>query len=182
MIGELCFNFAGKWWPAYRLDLSGNLIRCSATGPAAGLIPFATTMVTSADDIECPRPWTLTPEKVLERLASVEKHFDEVRSAYPDLQISKANVPFVPHVGRTEDDAAILEALNMYPALGSEEAATLSEALRDSGVFPIPAIEVFSDAIHEVVNGGISVPPLRQVAVGWMSCIKIYRKALVQSA
>lgn len=182
MIGELCFSFAGEWWPAYRLDLSGNLIRCSASGPAAGLIPFATALVTSATEIECPKPWTLTPDSVLERLLSVEKHFAGARTAYPDLQITRATVPFVPHVDRIEDDTAILEALDMYPTLSIEEADTLGGALRDSGVFPIPVIEVFSEAIHEVVQGGMSIPPLRQVAVGWMSSIKIYRKALVQSA
>lgn len=182
MIGELSFLHGDEWYPAYRLDAAGNLIRCAAHGVADSLIPFAVELVSPASELAGPKPWTITLEAVTERLRFAAQANPGVLAAYPELALAQGEYPFVAHVIAADEDLTIMEAIDMYPGIQGDEASTVKALLAENGVFPIPAVSRFCDTIHEVAGAGICVPPIREVAAGWMSSTRVYRKALVQSA
>jgi len=182
MIGELTFQDATCSKPAYCIDLVGNLVRCSSAGPEQGLIPFAIELASSADELACPYPWTLTTDAVLERIALVSESQASTRDAYPHNKLKTAAYPFVPHIEVTEDEQLILRAIELFPTLTGVNATAVREQLEVSGVFMIPSVDVFSPNIHEAAGDGLTVPPIKTVTAGWMSSMKVYRKALVRSA
>ncbi|MBM5458776.1 hypothetical protein H8F21_14505 [Pseudomonas sp. P66] len=182
MIGELTFQWAGTPRPAYCLDLAGNLIRCAAAGPEKGLVAFGVELVSSASELACPYPWTLDTEALLLRLALVAESQSSVSAAYPGLQLQKAPYPFVPHLAVTEDEQLIMKAIELFPTLSGANSVAVREQLEANGVFMIPEVDIFSPGIHETAGDGLTVPPVKTMAVGWMSSMKVYRKSLVRSA
>jgi len=182
MIGELTFQDATCSKPAYCIDLLGNLVRCSSAGPEQGLIPFAIELASAADELACPFPWTLTIDAVVERIALVSETQASTRAAYPRSKLETSAYPFVPHIEVTEDEQLILKAIELFPTLTGENAIAVREQLEAIGVFMIPAVDVFSPTIHEAAGDGLTVPPIKTVTAGWMSSMKVYRKALVRSA
>lgn len=182
MIGELMFQHDGHTYPAYQLDALGNLIRCNGSGPKGGLVPFGIELVSSAAELASPNPWTLTLQKVLERIAFVAPARSDTVEAYPGLQLAQAEYPFVPHLPVIEDEGLILQAIEIFPSLSGDDSLTILEQLGANGVFPIPRTATFFDELHEAAGEGVCIPPIKCVTAGWMSSMKVYRKALVRSA
>lgn len=182
MIGTIFFVSSARNRPAYCLDVLGNLIRCNPSGPTEGLVPCGVELVSSASELISPYPWTITVEAVIERLEFVAGCRPEVRDAYPGLALPVLRYPFVPHIVVSEPDDLVMQAIEILPTLSGGDAITVREQLEASGVFQIPATETFNELIHEVTGEGLSVPPIRYVAAGWMSSMKVFRKALVRSA
>lgn len=182
MIGEVFFDHHGVSRPAYVLDCLGNLIRCSARGDADALIPFAVELVTAASEILAPFPWTVTIKAVLSRVEFVAHAHPKLRSAYPGLSIIQSPWPFVLHIGLIEDESLVWQAIDAFPTLPDSQAKVLSDKLAENGIFQIPALPNMNDALHEAAGDGICVAPIAYVAPGWMSSMKIYRRALVRSS
>lgn len=182
MIGQLFFVAESKPQPAYKMDLLGNLIHCTAAGPKEGLVPYGVEVVSSAVELAFPYPWTITIEAVLERIRLVAQSHPETTEAYPGMKLTRAQYPFVVHVELAESEDLVMQAIEILPNLTGEDATAVREQLEAAGVFEIPATETFSDLIHEAAGEGLCVPPIKYVAAGWMSSMKVYRKALVRSA
>ena len=182
MIGDLYFSFNGIRYPAYVLDCLGNLVRCSGEGASDALIPFSIELVSKTADLRNPFPWTITIEKVVSRLEFVAEALPQVSSLYPNGNLQQADHPFVISVALKETLAVVDEAISLFPNLPSEQAAMLRDKLAENGVFKIPFCSTFNPNIHEAVGDGIFVPPIVYVSTGWMSNMKVYRKALVRSA
>ncbi|MCK1788918.1 hypothetical protein [Pseudomonas violetae] len=182
MIGELMFQQDGRTYPAYQLDALGNLIRCDGSGPSGGLVPFGIELVSSASEVASPNPWTLTPAKVLERIAFVAPARGDTLEAYPGLQLAQAKFPFVPHLPVIEDEALILQAIEIFPSLSGDDSLAILEQLGANGIFPIPKTATFCAEIHEAAGEGMCIPPIKCLTAGWMSSMKVYRRSLVRSA
>lgn len=182
MIGDLFFSSNGRSHPAYVLDCLGNLVRCSGEGEADALIPFAVELVSRAEDLEHPFPWTITIEELVSRLKFVAEALPQVSSLYPAGKLQQAEHPYVSAVALKEDLTVVDEAIGFFPSLPAEQAALLREKLAENGVFEIPYCSTFNANIHEAVGDGIFVPPISYVSAGWMSNMKVYRKALIRSA
>lgn len=182
MIGELFFSANGAPQPAYVLDCLGNLVRCSAEGTSDALIPFSVELVSSAADLRNPYPWTITIEEVVSRLDFVAEALSQISSLYPSRQLQQAEHPFVSPGALKEDIGVVDEAIRIFPNLPAEQATLLRDKLAENGIFEIPYCSTFNANIHEAVGDGIFVPPIAYVSAGWMSNIKIYRKAMIRSA
>lgn len=182
MIGELMFQQDEHTYPAYQLDALGNLIRCNGSGPRGGLVPFGIELVSSASEMASPNPWTLTVEKVLERIAFVASARRDTVELYPGLQLAQSKFPFVPHLPVIEDEDLILQAIEIFPSLSDEDALAILEQLGANGIFPIPRTATFFNELHEAAGEGMCIPPIKCVTAGWMSSMKVYRRALVRSA
>jgi hypothetical protein len=182
MIGELYFTSNGSARPAYLLDCLGNLVRCSAEGNPDSLIPFAVSMVASASDLSHPYPWTDTVEKIVSRLEFVADALPQISSLYPANKLQKSEYPFVQPKEPDESSAVIEEAIGCFPDLSSDQAAIMRGMLAENGVFEIAYSQTFNANIHEATGDGICVAPIAYVSTGWMSSMRIYRKALIRSA
>ncbi len=182
MIGELFFSSKGGPHPVYVLDCLGNLVLCSGEGAGDALIPFSVELVTSAADLKNPFPWTITIEGVLSRVEFVAEALPQISSLYPGRMLQQAEHPFVSPGALKEDLRVVDEAISIFPDLPAEQAALLRDKLAENGVFEIPYCSTFNASIHEAVGDGIFVSPISYVSAGWMSNMKVYRKALIRSA
>lgn len=182
MIGTVVFTVDSHVHPSYCLDSLGNLIRCDESGPGQGLVPFGVELVSPASELENPFPWTVTISAVLERLTFVSLTQGAVRLAYPDLQLLMVTAPFVPHLTVSEGEDVVLQAIDLLPSLSAADSVAVREQLAANGVFEIPVSTNFNARFHEATGAGLSVPPIEYVTAGWMSSMKVYRKALVRSA
>ncbi|MDF9778822.1 hypothetical protein [Pseudomonas baetica] len=182
MIGDLFFSSSGCPYPAYVLDSLGNLVRCSGEGAGDALVPFSVELVSTAADLRNPFPWTITVEKILSRLEFVAEALPHIASLYPGSTLSQAEHPFVNPGALKEDLRVVDEAISIFPNLPAEQAVLLRDKLAENGVFEIPYCSTFNANIHEAVGDGIFVPPIAYVSAGWMSNMKVYRKALIRSA
>lgn len=182
MIGELFFEDQGQLVAAFVLDLQGNLVRRTLTGPRDALIPYAVEVVTPADEASSPRPWSITPEAVISRVNQVAQLLPNVLKAYPDRVVQKMSFPFAAPVDTSETVESILQAIDVLPGLDEETARTVRETLAIHGVHPLPVFGTFNEAIHQAQAGELCVGEVRKVADGWFSNMKVYRKALVRSA
>lgn len=182
MIGALVFTVNGNVHPSYCLDSLGNLIRCAESGPEQGLVPFGVQLVSSADELANPFPWTVTISAVLERVTFVSRTQSDVKRAYQGFQLLSATAPFVPHIPVAEGDDVVIQAIDLLPGLSSADADAVRQQLSANGVFEIPVSNSFNARFHEATGAGLSVPPIEYVTAGWMSSTKVYRKALVRSA
>lgn len=182
MIGEVFFDHHGISRPAYVLDCLGNLVRCSARGDADSLIPFAVELVSATSEILAPFPWTVTIEAVLSRVEFVARARPKLLSAYPGLSIIQSPWPFVHHIGLIEDESLVWQAIDAFPTLPDSQARVLTDKLAENGIFQIPVLSTMNGALHEAAGDGICVAPIAYVAPGWMSSMRVYRRALVRSA
>ncbi|MHC5194947.1 hypothetical protein ACYSUW_14430 [Pseudomonas frederiksbergensis] len=182
MIGDLFFSSNGNPYPAYVLDCLGNLVRCSGEGASDALIPFSVELVSKAADLLNPFPWTITIEEVVSRLEFVAEALPHISSLYPNGKLRQAEHPFVISVALKESLAVVEEAISFFPTLPAEQAAMLRDKLGENGIFEIPLCTTFNANLHEAVGDGIFLPPIEYVSAGWMSNMKVYRKALVRSA
>jgi hypothetical protein len=182
MIGELFFSSNGCHHPAYVLDCLGNLVRCSGEGSSDTLLPFSVEIVSMAADLKNPFPWTITIEEVVSRLEFVAEALPQISSLYPGGKLQQAVHPFVSPGALKEDLNVVDEAISIFPNLPAEQAKLLRDKLAENGVFEIPYCSTFNANIHEAVGDGIFVPPIAYVSAGWMSNMKVYRKALIRSA
>ncbi|MGE8063952.1 hypothetical protein [Pseudomonas sp. NPDC089569] len=182
MIGELFFSSNGSSHPAYVLDCLGNLVRCSGEGASEALIPFSVELVSLAADLKNPYPWTITIEEVVSRIEFVAEALPQISSVYPGRKLQQAEHPFMSPGALKEELKLIDEAISIFPNLPAEQAALLRDKLGENGVFEIPYCSTFNAHIHEAVGDGIFVPPISYVSAGWMSHMKVYRKALIRSA
>lgn len=182
MIGSVHFSAGGEVLPTYVLDMVGNLIRCSAEGAADSLIPYAVELVTPADEVGAPRPWSITPEAVISRVKEVAKLVPGIESAYPHWTVPVTAQPFSAPVGTEEDEGTILQAIELLPEVDDEAATSLRQMLAVHGVYPLPVSGQFNADFHQACSGEICVGEVVKVADGWFSNMKVYRKALVRSA
>lgn len=182
MIGALIFTVNHIAYPSYCLDALGNLIRCDESGPEKGMVPFGVQLVSTPDELANPFPWTVTVSDVLERLTFVARVKDDVKRAYPGLELVSATAPFVPHIPVSESEDVVLQAIDLLPGLSDADAVAVREQLAANGIFEIPFITNFNANFHEATGAGLSVPPIEYVTAGWMSSMKVYRKTLVRSA
>lgn len=181
MIGAVIFSVNDNVYPSYCLDSVGNLIRCDESGPEQGLVPFGVQLVSTDDELANPLPWTVTISAVLERLTFVARTQDNVKRAYPGLELASASAPFVPHIPVSESEDVVFQAIDLMPSLSAADAVAVREQLAANGIFEIPVSTNFNAGFHEATGAGLSVPPIVYVAAGWMSSMKVYRKALVRS-
>lgn len=182
MIGALHFVVDGVVHPCYVLDMAGNLVRCSQDGSPQSLLPFATEMVSSSDEVSSPRPWSITPQAVISRVNEVAQLQPKVLEAYPGRVVQKMSLPFAAPVDSSETEAAIFQAIDVLPGLDEDTAKTVRETLAIHGVHPLPVFGTFNEEIHQAQAGELCVGEVRKVADGWFSNMKVYRKALVRSA
>lgn len=182
MIGAVIFSVNGNVHPSYCLDSKGNLIRCNASGPEQGLIPFGTELVSTADELANPFPWTVTVSAVLERVTFAASTQVDVKRSYPGLELVSFTAPFVPHIRFSEGDDVVIQAIDLLPSLSGADAVAVREQLAVNGIFEIPFNPNFNARFHQAAGDGLSVPPIEYVTAGWMSSMKVYRKALVRSA
>lgn len=182
MIGELFFEDRGQLLAAFILDLQGNLVRRSLNGSAGALLPYAVELVTPAEEVSSPRPWSITPEAVISRVNQVAQLQPKVLEAYPGRVVQKMSLPFAAPVDSSETEASIFQAIEILPGLDEETAKTVRETLALHGVHPLPVFGTFNEEIHQAQAGELCVGEVRKVADGWFSNMKVYRKALVRSA
>ncbi|RMM39551.1 hypothetical protein QO021_30090 (plasmid) [Pseudomonas amygdali pv. lachrymans] len=182
MIGAVIFSVNDNVHPSYCLDSLGSLIRCDESGPEEGLVPFGVQLVSTAEELANPFPWTLTISAVLERLTFVARTQDDVKRAYRGLQLASTTSPFVPHIHVSESEDVVIQAIDLMPSLTAADALAVREQLAATGVFEIPVCTNFNASFHEATGAGLTVPPIEYVTSGWMSSMKVYRKALVRSA
>ncbi len=129
MIGALHFVVDGVVHPCYVLDMAGNLVRCSQDGSPQSLLPFATEMVSSSDEVSSPRPWSITPQAVISRVNEVAQLQPKVLEAYPGGVVQKMSLPFAAPVDTRETEESILQAVEILPGLDEETARTVRETL-----------------------------------------------------
>lgn len=182
MIGAVIFSANDNVYASYCLDSLGNLIRCDESGPKQGLVPFGVQLVSTADELSNPLPWTVTVSAVLERLTFVAQTQEDVKRVYRGLELVSATAPFVPHISVSEAEDVVIQAIDLLPGLSVADGLAVREQLAANGIFEIPFIAKFDPGFHEATGAGLSVPPIEYVTAGWMSSIKVYRKALVRSA
>ncbi|EKB9387769.1 hypothetical protein ACQ1XD_004738 [Pseudomonas aeruginosa] len=182
MIGSVHFVVEGQIVPSYVLDIAGNLIRRTATGSPHSLIPFAVELVTPAAEVNAPRPWSITAETVMTRVAKIASLMPDVITAYPGEAIQLMTMPFAARVETNETDESIMQAIDMLPGLDDEPAKAVRETLAIHGIHPIPVRGSYNEHLHQARAGEICVGEVVKVADGWFSNMKVYRKALVRPA
>lgn len=181
IIGELCFRVGNDVLPSFVVDCSGNLVRCALDSHRAGeLIKGAFELVSTAEELANPLAWTITIDRIEDRLASLISLMPQLRRAYPRLKVQVSEFPFAPKAKTTEPDVTVIEAIDFIAKHGDIESAEVIEYLSTIGVVRIPRIHSFNAAIHEPADGAIPGDTVETLADGWFSSMKIFRKSVVR--
>ncbi|HDS1721796.1 hypothetical protein NPS53_09805 [Pseudomonas putida] len=166
---------------SYCLDAAGNLIKLDLTNQEHGLIPFASELVSSAEDLMHPRPWTKSVTEAVNEVRFVPAPHVAgtlAQQVHETRKLPRAAFVFVPRVTERPQDNQVVELIDLYDELpeGHEGRQEIVKALSDVGVQLIPLIGEFHTELHAGKSKG---PILAYTKPGWLSHSKVYRKALV---
>lgn len=164
---------------SYCLDAAGNLIQLELGKFAHSLIPGAVSISAAAAELEHPFPWTKTVEDAINEIRFVPRpHLvgTPAQLISETRRLPESPFVFVPPSTDYAEDSQIMDMILLYDELppasaGREEIAS---ALFGVGVQQIPLIPRFVPELH---LGSASQPTTQYVLPGWISNLKVYRKA-----
>lgn len=166
---------------SYCLDAAGNLVKLDLTCQEHGLIPFASELVSTADELAYPRPWTKSVADAVNEVRFVPSPHVAgtlAQQVHESRKLPRAPYVFVPRVSEQPQDNHVLELIDLFDELpvGHEGRQEIEKALADAGVQLIPLISEFHAELHAGKQKG---QILSYAKPGWLSYSKVYRKALV---
>lgn len=166
---------------SYCLDAAGNLIKLDLNNKGEGLIPHAVELVSTAEDLAHPRPWTKTVDDAVNEVRFVpHPHVAGTlaQKVHETRKLSRVPFVFVPPVSDTPMHEQVIELIDLYDEVpeGHEDRAEIVQALEGVGVQLLPLISDFQAELH---TGKSTGPISSYTKPGWVSHSKVYRKALV---
>lgn len=166
---------------SYCLDAAGNLIKLDLNNKGQGLIPYAAELISTAEDLAHPRPWTKSIEDAVNEIRFVpHPHVAGTlaQRVHETRKLARAAYVFVPPVQDPPAHEQVMELIDLYDELpeGHEGRREIVQALESVGVQLTPLISEFHAELHTgKTTGKIS----SYTKAGWLSHNKVYRKAMV---
>jgi hypothetical protein len=182
VVNKLCFDAGGQTTCSFVIDAMGCLVSRSEAGDPGTLIPYAVEVVSSANELAHPFPWTITEAQVLglmQGLPDAVKREPCVGSVIDKGELERFGFPLVPSANEQAHDSEIeagLELLDSLPA-GSVDMLQLEEILRIGGLVKIPRTDRYIETIHISTSAS---GPFHVVSDGWMTSMKVFRRSVVQ--
>lgn len=163
---------------SYCLDAEGNLIQLELGKFPNALIPGAVLISATAVELEHPFPWTKTVAGAINEIMFVPRPHLVGTPAQLISETRRLPVSpfvFVPPSTDYADDSQIMDMILLYDELpqGSDGREEIVSALRGVGVQQIPFIPRFVQELHL----GSASQPTHYALPGWISNMKVYRKA-----
>lgn len=164
---------------SYCLDAAGNLIKLELGKFADSLIPGAVSISASSAELEHPFPWTKTVEDAINEIRFVPRpHLvgTPAQLISETRRLPESPFVFVPPSTDYAEDSQIMDMILLYDELPTASAGReeIASALFGVGVQQIPLIPRFVPELH---LGSASQPTTQYVLPGWISNLKVYRKA-----
>lgn len=166
---------------SYCLDAAGNLLKLDLTNQGQGLIPYAVELVSTAEDLAHPKPWTKSVADAVNEVRFVP-HPHVVgtlaQQVHETRKLTRAAYVFVPPATDHPLDEQVMELIDLYDEVpeGHEGRNEIVQALDTVGIHLIPLIKEFRAELHDGKSTG---PISSYTKPGWLSHCKVYRKALV---
>lgn len=166
---------------SYCLDAGGNLIKLSLGRHPDALITDSDELVSSAEDLAYPKPWTKTVADAINDVRFVPAAM--VVGTHAEQIHTKGSLPhspfiFVEPVEATAKDEEIIQMIDLYEDLPEEHEGRIKieAALKSVGIVQIPVLPTHSPALHEPTQATKIAGYSSQ---GWISHKRVYRKATV---
>lgn len=166
---------------SFCLDAAGNLIKLDLNKKGAGLIPYAVELVSTAEDLAHPRPWTKSIEDAVNEVRFVP-HLHVVgtpaQKVHETRKLSRVPFVFVPPASEIPAHDQVVELIELYDEVpeGHEGRAEIVQALEGVGVHLLPLVRDFHPELHT----GKSAGPISSYSKpGWLSHTQVYRRAVV---
>lgn len=166
---------------SYCLDAGGNLIRLELNKHQESLIPGAVHLVTTSSELVHPRPWTKTQADAIKEVRFVPRPHvlgTAAQAIHESGNLPQARYVFVPPSGDYASDEQIMEMIALFDELPKDHDGRVQiiEELAKVGVEQIPQIATFWPELH---LGSTTTVVSAYVKPGWISNLKVYRKASV---
>lgn len=166
---------------SYCLDAAGNLIKLDLNNQGQGLIPFAIELVSTAEDLAHPRPWTKSIADAVSEVRFVpHPHVAGTlaQQVHETKKLARARYVYVEPVTEPPQDAQVFDLIELYDELpnGHEGRIEIEEALAAVGIQLIPLIQELHSELHSGKSDGLISSYKRP---GWVSHSRVYRKAVV---
>lgn len=167
---------------SFVIDALGSLVLRSEAGEPSGLIPFSVAVVSPAEELSHPFPWTVTEAQVIELMRALPdciKSEQSVGSVLEKGELERFAFPFVPSASEKAHDSEIEAGLELLDTLraGSPEIQELRGLLERGGLVQIPRIGRYIENIHIRTSDSGT---FQVVSDGWMTSMKVFRKSVIQ--
>tara|TARA_Y100000296_G_scaffold85010_1_gene119864 strand:+ start:3688 stop:4257 length:570 start_codon:yes stop_codon:yes gene_type:complete len=181
-VNKLYFDTSSGVLCSFVIDAMGSLVLRSETGEPDALIPFAETLVSPADELEHPFPWTVTETSVIELMRALPesvKKEQRISAVLEAGRLERFAFPFVPGASEKAHESEIEAGLDLMDSLraDSAEIQQLKDLLERVGLVRIPRMERYIEDIHIRTSGSGA---FQVVSDGWMTSMKVFRKSVIQ--
>ncbi|WGK63511.1 hypothetical protein QAO71_17230 (plasmid) [Halopseudomonas sp. SMJS2] len=181
-MNKLYFDTGSGVLCAFVVDATGSIVLRSEAGEPDALIPYAVSMVSPAEELAHPFPWTVTEAQLVELMLALPeqvKKGQSVGSVVGKGELERFGFPFVPGASEKAHDSEIEAGLELMDTLPSDspEIQQLKDLLERGGLVQIPRIERYIEDIHIKTSDSGS---FQVVSDGWMTSMKVFRKSVIQ--
>lgn len=161
---------------SYCVDRIGNLIKLDLSKFANALIPHAAHVVTYAEDLLHPKPWTFTVANAIDEVRFVPLEMTVDTPA--ELIHSKGVLPvsdkiFVPPCDQSAPEVEVLEMINLYEQMPANHTGRheIEKALLSVGIKKSPVQLAEANLRSSALNDPLKT---QDDQTAWVSHTKVY--------